>query len=563
MPDLSKIPYYDLRHEHRSGRLPKTVARAEAEARLSRIISRATSHHAFVVGPAGCGKTSFLYSWTATLSQHPLLRKSKAALLDTEFLQKLSLANPAQLAFYSEAFGRLSDTAVVIDNFGDLWMRQPQALANWQLLLAPALKNPSVRFVFTVTKPQLDWLEENKSPLARCGEAMELGPLEDEQLLDILKLKTQSLPAASAVTATPQALTSIIAFCRRFESLGQLPKSATLLLDECLSQCLLEHNRQDNLGTKEPLTLSPATTEKIVSEKTGVPLSKLTQSEREQLKNLENILNQNVIGQHAALGRIASVIQRARLGLRSQNRPLGSFLMLGPSGVGKTETAKILADQLYGHDKSFVRIDMSEFGQEHTVARLIGSPAGYVGYEAGGQLTNHFLSRPYSLMLLDEIEKAHPKVFDIFLQLLDDGRLTSASGQTVNFSQAVVMATSNLGVNEILAGFASEEDIGSENFIRDILLPALLKHFRAEFLNRFDAIVVYKPLLMEDLVDIALLEIRKIEQRVKQHRITFAITPQVLEQKIKTLYDPRFGARPIKRFVEETCENLITQQLLK
>ena len=294
-----------------------------------------------------------------------------------------------------------------------------------------------------------------------------------------------------------------------------------------------------------------------------MPQNRLNEDDKSMLKNLPQTLQAKIIGQNRALSKMVSVIQRARLGLRSQTKPLGSFLLLGPSGVGKTETAKILAQELYGSEKNFLRIDMSEFGESHAAARLLGSPAGYVGYEQGGQLTNHFQNYPFSLLLLDEIEKAHSKIFDIFLQVLDDGRITSASGQSVDLTQSIIMATSNLAVQEILQGFEAGEDVYSHDFVKSAVIPQLLKHFRMEFLNRFDAIIIYKPLSSQDLTDIALLEIKKIEERMKEHNIKFAISREILNRRLVGLADPRFGARPVKRFIEETCENLITEQLLK
>jgi ATP-dependent Clp protease ATP-binding subunit ClpB len=193
---------------------------------------------------------------------------------------------------------------------------------------------------------------------------------------------------------------------------------------------------------------------------------------------------------------------------------------------------------------------------------LLGSPAGYVGFEEGGQLTNHFQNYPYSLLLLDEIEKAHTKVFDIFLQILDDGRITSARGQTVDLTQSIIMATSNLAVQEILDAYEQGSNLNSDDFVKTKVIPKLLEKFRMEFLNRFDSIIVYKPLSADELTDIAFLEIRKIENRMKEHNIKFDVSRQTLKEKLKGLADPRFGARPAKRFVEEACENLITEKLL-
>jgi ATP-dependent Clp protease ATP-binding subunit ClpB len=280
------------------------------------------------------------------------------------------------------------------------------------------------------------------------------------------------------------------------------------------------------------------------------------------LRDLEKNLNQAVRGQAPAMQTITSIIRRAKLGLKNPNRPLGSFLLLGPSGVGKTETAKAVAHHIFGKSERFLRIDMSEFGEAHTVQRLIGAPPGYVGFDVGGEITNTIKQNPYSLLLLDEIEKAHPKIFDIFLQVLDDGRLTSGQGETISFANSIVMATSNIGINEIVAAHEAGEDVSSPAFVRQTLLPLLSQSFRTEFLNRFDAIIAYEPLSEHALLAIAKQEIKKIEQRMSKHDIQFAIKTDVLLERIREHIDPRLGARPIKRFVEDTCETLIANQLL-
>jgi ATP-dependent Clp protease ATP-binding subunit ClpB len=248
------------------------------------------------------------------------------------------------------------------------------------------------------------------------------------------------------------------------------------------------------------------------------------------------------------------------MGLRNPHKPLGSFLFLGPSGVGKTELAKLLATKVYGSERHFTRIDMSEFTEQHTVQRLIGAPPGYVGFEAGGQLTNTVKHQPYSLILLDEIEKANPRIFDIFLQVFDDGRLSDGQGQVVDFTNTIVIATSNIGINEIVQAYTNNEPEG--DFSEKALLPILQEHFRTEFLNRFDAIIVFNPLSTEDLLKVAYLEIKKIEARTVEHGIKFNIEPQVLKKRIEQLIDLRMGARPVKRFIEQTCESLIASKLL-
>ena len=279
------------------------------------------------------------------------------------------------------------------------------------------------------------------------------------------------------------------------------------------------------------------------------------------MKNLEQTLGARIVDQDGAIKSISTTLQRAKLGLRSPDRPLGSFLMLGPSGVGKTETAKCVAELLFGKSDNFIRFDMSEFQQDHTVQRLIGAPAGYIGYGEGGALTNALRKEPHSLVLLDEIEKAHPKVFDIFLQVLDDGRLTSGENETVDARNAIVMATSNAAVAEILEA-CKDGSIDDDTFVAEKIMPILTATFRPEFINRFDKVVIFKPLALPSLMRIAQLEIAKTERRLAKHRVRFEIKNEELQGHIERMADPRFGARPVKRFVEETCETLLMRSLL-
>ncbi|HYV33923.1 MAG TPA: AAA family ATPase [Candidatus Limnocylindria bacterium] len=549
MSDFSKISYYDLKLEALNKRLPAVVGFEAEVDRLNRIITRKLQHNAVISAPSGCGKTALIYAWAKNAAKNPGLAHKKIALLNAGTLQKIGQLPQSSLMPFMDAFQSLENCVLIIDSFGEMVYQSLAALQNWNTLLKPLFFKDDINIILSMQPEELAWLTENKSHFLSHFETLKLEPLPQDQQLEILKQAAQNF--GKHFELEDGVLELILKLCKRFPSLGQLPKSAIRLLDEGLADA------------KTGLKLTKAAIEKIAAEKTGVPQNRLSEDDKTLLKNLPNILQAKIVGQTPALSKMVSVIQRARLGLRSQTKPLGSFLLLGPSGVGKTETAKILAQELYGSEKNFLRIDMSEFGESHSPARLLGSPAGYVGYEQGGQLTNHFQNYPFSLLLLDEIEKAHSKVFDIFLQILDDGRITSASGQTVDLTQSIIMATSNLAVQEILDGFALGKNVNDGEFVKKAIIPKLLQHFRMEFLNRFDAIIIYKPLSAEDLTDIAMLEIQKIEHRMKEHNIKFSISRDILTQQLIGLADPRFGARPVKRFIEETCENLITEQLLK
>lgn len=521
--------------------------------------------HCFIVAPKGSGLTTFLYGFAQQASTNGT--GEPIVLFPSHTL--LSAGQNLAASFYQEALASLPEAAVIIDNFGELLAAGPQATHIWTTLLRPLLTKKHTKLVLCLSPEELEKLKVEAKSFVEHFEQIKLEILPDTEILQILKAKTTKLAQGLCVKITDQTLNTLIKLAQRFPQLGSLPKVAISLLDESLTEAKTRaakptpHFPLLHYFVKPELHVSAELIEQLVSQKTGVPLARLSTDALAQLKSLEQELNQHVVGQQAALGTLSRVIQRAKLNLRAQNRPLGSFLMLGPSGVGKTETAKTLANVLYGNKESFLRLDMSEFAESHTVARLIGSPPGYLGFESGGQLTNHLQQQPYSLVLLDEIEKANAKIFDIFLQLLDDGRLTSGQGETVDATQSIVMATSNLAVDDILQAYNKGFDLQNQDAVKQVVFPTLLKHFRAEFLNRFDAILIYQPLSAQALTDIAFLEIKKIEQRTKAHNIHFRIDRSILEQKVNQLADPRFGARPVKRFVEELCEGLITKQLLK
>jgi len=296
----------------------------------------------------------------------------------------------------------------------------------------------------------------------------------------------------------------------------------------------------------------------IVSKWTGIPVAKMMEGERERLTKLENELAQRVIGQEEAVGAVANAVRRSRAGLQDPNRPIGSFIFLGPTGVGKTETARALAEFLFDNEHAMVRIDMSEYMEKHAVARLIGAPPGYVGFEEGGQLTEAIRRRPYSVVLFDEIEKAHPDVFNILLQILDDGRLTDSQGRTVDFRNTVIIMTSNIGSTYIL------EHTGDDRAVVEAqVLSALRQHFRPEFLNRVDDIIIFRPLGKEQIQHIIELQLKRLEQLLADRKLTFELTPGAREVLATEGYDPAFGARPLKRAIQRLLQNPLALAVLE
>ena len=295
----------------------------------------------------------------------------------------------------------------------------------------------------------------------------------------------------------------------------------------------------------------------VVSRWTGIPVSRMLETERERLRQLESLLGARVIGQDPALEAVSHAVRRSRAGLQDPDRPIGSFIFLGPTGVGKTETARALAEFLFDDEDAMVRIDMSEYMEKHAVARLIGAPPGYVGFEEGGQLTEQVRRRPYSVVLFDEIEKAHPDVFNILLQILDDGRLTDSQGKTVDFRNVVIIMTSNLGSHYILE-HTGDDWSGTEEHVMD----ELRREFRPEFLNRVDDIIVFRPLGEEELAEIVELQLRRVEQLLAERRITLELTDEAKALVARSGYDPAFGARPLKRSVQRLIQNPLAVRML-
>ncbi|MEM6432616.1 MAG: AAA family ATPase, partial [Cyanobacteria bacterium P01_D01_bin.115] len=298
----------------------------------------------------------------------------------------------------------------------------------------------------------------------------------------------------------------------------------------------------------------------IISKWTGIPVSKLVASEMEKLLHLEDELHQRVIGQDEAVTAVSDAIQRSRAGLADPNRPIASFIFLGPTGVGKTELAKALASYMFDTEEAIVRIDMSEYMEKHAVARLIGAPPGYVGFDEGGQLTEAIRRRPYAVILFDEIEKAHPDVFNIMLQILDDGRLTDSQGRTVDFRNCVVIMTSNIGSQYILDLAGDDEKY---DLMRDRVMEAMRGQFRPEFLNRVDELIIFHSLRQEQLREIVKLQINRLEQRLGERKMSLTLSEEALDWVAQVGFDPVYGARPLKRAIQKELETPMAKGILR
>ena len=329
-----------------------------------------------------------------------------------------------------------------------------------------------------------------------------------------------------------------------------------------MEQALAESERK--MTEEEDAAREEVTEEQIaevVSKWTGIPVSKLVETEREKILHLSDILSKRVIGQKEAISAVSEAIIRARSGLKDENRPIGSFIFLGPTGVGKTELAKTLTESMFDDERNMIRIDMSEYMEKYSVSRLIGSAPGYIGYEEGGQLTEAVRRKPYSVVLFDEIEKAHPDIFNILLQVLDDGRLTDNQGRTVDFKNTIIIMTSNLGSQDILDG------IGDDGILKESVRKSVedrLHHtFRPEFLNRIDDIILFTPLNKEEVYEIIDLQVEKLQEKLAERNIALKLDEKAKDTILQQSYSPQFGARPVRRFIQKNLETELARKLIE
>ena len=427
---------------------------------------------------------------------------------------------------------------------------------------------------------ELDQLERKRTQLEIEREALkkEGDPASTERLesveSEIAELREQSdafkgsweveKALIAAVREAKERRETLTADYERAERAGDLERAAELRYGKLVELENEIGERQKELETLQAagsLLSEEVTSEEIaeiVSKWTGVPVSKMLEGEQEKLLDMEGRLGQRVIGQEEALGAVSNAVRRARAGLQDPSRPIGSFLFLGPTGVGKTETARALAEFLFDDEQAMVRIDMSEFMEKHAVSRLVGAPPGYVGYDQGGALTEAVRRRPYSVVLFDEIEKAHPDVFNVFLQILDDGRLTDGQGRTVDFTNTVLIMTSNLGSEHIVSLGADDEEE-----MRRRVMDALRGHFKPEFLNRVDDVVIFHALREEQIGFILGIQLRQLQKRLEDRRLALELTDAAREFLAKRGYDPQYGARPLKRLIQREVQDPLAMRILE
>jgi ATP-dependent Clp protease ATP-binding subunit ClpC len=391
------------------------------------------------------------------------------------------------------------------------------------------------------------YVEKDKA-LARRFQPVLIGEPSVEETIEILKGIRKEFEKHHGVTITDEALVAAAKLGARYITDRFLPDKAIDLIDEAAAAKRLSEDQK--LVDENDIA-------KVVEQWTGIPVSRMMESEREKLVNLEQLLHRRVIDQEDAVSTIARTIRKARAGLKDPKRPSGVFLFLGPTGVGKTELAKALAEVLFGTEDALIRIDMSEYTEKHSVSRLIGAPPGYVGYEEGGQLTEAVRRRPYSVILLDEIEKAHPEVFNVLLQVFDDGRLTDGKGNTVDFRNTIIIMTSNIASQQILD--ALEEGITN---LTGLIEDEMRRHFKPEFINRIDAAIIFKPLNLEHMKKIVELQLKRLEERIKEQKRNIVFTEAAKEYLANRGYLPAMGARPLRRIIENEVESILADKII-
>ncbi|GAW91145.1 ATP-dependent Clp protease ATP-binding subunit [Calderihabitans maritimus] len=615
--DLTKLAEED--------KLDPVIGREKEIERVIQVLSRRTKNNPVLIGEPGVGKTAIAEG----LAQRIKENKVPEVLADKRVVALDMSAVVAGTKFRGEFEDRLKKVIDEIRGAGNIILfidelhtligaGAAEGAIDAANILKPALARGELQCIGATTLDEYRKHIEKDPALERRFQPIMVGEPTREEAIEILKGLRDRYEAHHRVKITDEAIKAAVNLSDRYITERFLPDKAIDLIDEAASRVRLKvytappdikelekrleevrkekeaavHSQEFEKAAKlrdeekeiqsqleelkekwdkeKGLEKSEVTEEhiaEIVSSWTGIPVSKLAQEETERLLKLEEILHERVIGQDEAVEAVARAIRRARAGLKDPKRPIGSFIFLGPTGVGKTELARALAEALFGDEDAMVRLDMSEYMERHTVSRLIGAPPGYVGYEEAGQLTEAVRRRPYSVVLLDEIEKAHPEVFNILLQVLEDGRLTDAKGRTVDFRNTVIIMTSNIGAQtirkETRVGFAKELTQDDYEAMKDRVLNELKRSFRPEFLNRIDEIIVFHSLREEHIQEIVELMLNNLNKRLEEHDLFVEATDEAKAILVKEGYDETYGARPLKRTISRLIEDKLSEGLLE
>ena len=571
----------------REGKLDPVVGRFPEIERAVQILGRRTKNNPILVGEPGVGKTAIAEG----LAQRIVNNEVSFLLADKEVISLDMGSLLAGTKFRGEFEERLKaivdevrtagNIILVIDEIHTLVgagaMGGAMDAAN---MLKPALARGEIQCLGSTTLDEYRQHIERDAALERRFQKVMVGEPSVEDAIEILKGLRKTYEDFHKVKYTDEAIETAVKFSERYITDRFLPDKAIDLIDEAGSRTHLNHclnSKEENktdVATINPEALTPVVDEeaiaRIVAAWTGVPVTKMTESQSEALMYLEDNLHERVIGQDEAVKAVSKALRRSRSGLGDRNRPIASMFFSGPTGVGKTELAKALATQMFGSQEAIIRVDMSEYMESHTVSKLIGSPPGFVGYDEGGQLTEAVRRQPYSIVLFDEIEKAHPDVFNIMLQMLDDGRLTDAQGRTVSFKNTIIIMTSNIGSKVIEKGgsglgfeFSSDKDEAQYNRIKELVNQELKNYFRPEFINRLDEIIVFRQLTKPEVREIASILLKEVSDTLQEQReITLGVTTAFEDKVIDEGFDPSYGARPLRRAIMRLLEDSLAEAIL-
>lgn len=615
----------DLTQIAKEGNVDPVVGREKEIERVIQVLSRRTKNNPVLIGEPGVGKTAVAEGLAQQIVDNDvpeMLRDKRVMTLDMGTVvagTKYRGEFEDRLKKVMEEIRQAGNVILFIDELHTLiGAGGAEGAIDASNILKPSLARGELQCIGATTIDEYRKYIEKDAALERRFQPIKVDEPTLEESIEILKGLRDRYEAHHRVTITDEAVVAAVDLSSRYITDRFLPDKAIDLIDEAGSKVRLRsYTAPSNLKEMEQ-SLAEVIKEKdaavqgqefekaaslrdqeqklrkeleqtkekweakqgqedskvtvediasIVSSWTGVPVDSLTKDETERLLNLEDVLHNRVIGQNEAVDAVSKAIRRARAGLKDPKRPIGSFIFLGPTGVGKTELARALAESMFGEEEAMIRIDMSEYMEKHTTSRLVGSPPGYVGHEEGGQLTEKVRSKPYSVVLFDEMEKAHPDVFNILLQVLEDGRLTDSKGRLVDFRNTIIIMTSNVGASELqnnkYVGFNLGDTAADYKHMKSKVTDALKKSFRPEFLNRIDETIVFHSLERKHMKDIVELMIKQLQERLSKQDLDFAISDKAIEKIAEEGFDPEYGARPLRRSIQKNIEDLLSEALLK
>ena len=563
LPDKLLEMGSDITLKAKKGKIDPIIGREQEIERIIEILCRKTKNNPILIGEAGVGKTAVVEGLAQKIADGnvPEILKDKVVysleigglMAGTKYRGSMEekLKDAIETIIASQNIIVFIDEIHTISQAG-----AKEGEVSPSDMLKPYLSRGELQTIgATTTDEYRKYIEADKA-LERRFQPIMVNPPSVAQTIEILKGLRANYESYHKVKILDSALEAAATLSDRYITNRSLPDKAIDLIDEASAKMRVAYSSQK--GNNE-LSISANEVAEIVSKWTGVPVTKLTETEKEKLLNLESILHKRVVGQDEAIASVCKAIRRSRVGMGDANKPIGSFMFMGQTGVGKTELTKAVAEAMFDDENNIIRLDMSEYMEPHTISKLIGAPPGYVGYDEGGQLTEAVRRKPYSVVLFDEVEKAHPDIFNALLQILDEGRLTDGQGRVVNFCNTIIIMTTNLGSSEAAKNLEENDD---QAFAKTIYLNALRKHFRPEFVNRIDVVCIFHPLTIVDLTKIATIMVANINKRLNKRDLNLKLTSRALDYIIDNGVDTRYGARPLKRFISQEIEDKIAEKIL-